>query len=415
MTPAARIALSLVAAVAGACAGLAPAMVAAQPGGFVPEIPLTASTGIGARSMGMGGSGIAAAVDLSALHLNPAALALVGRTEFDLTMLHRVVGVETEIADGGRESSDLAKLRLNLAGFAYPFRTYRGSLVMAGAISRPRVLDRDVRRSLADGREYEFERGGVLDWRAGLAVLVAPDLAVGGALAYLSGSSDRDFTQESGSALLRVRDDASLRGWTGALGVLATAGRRVRLGATLFLPEHYRFEGTQRVTERGAGTDTTTTVRFIDEVDLPFAFGAGVALTLDHVVLTVDARRTDWREIDFAGPLKLGDRDAYRATTSWHVGAEVYLPWAPMRVRAGYLHDPLPYLLLPDFGGDPSNTIFAEQTEERAAWSFGAGTLVGDNVSLDLSVVVGGFRRATAAYVEEVDATRVLITFGYRS
>jgi long-subunit fatty acid transport protein len=153
---------------------------------------------------------------------------------------------------------------------------------------------------------------------------------------------------------------------------------------------------------------------FKDEVDLPFSFGAGAALTLPGLILTGDFRRTDWREIDFAGLLRFRGEDAYRATTSWHLGAEWYLPWAPIRLRAGYQDDPLPYLMLPDFtGADP--LVFAEIDDDRSFWSIGAGFLVSDHLTVDLALMRGDFRRSTEIYVEEVEESRLLVSAGYRN
>jgi hypothetical protein len=245
-------------------AAAAAALPASAEDEFVPEIPLTARFGIGARSLGMGGTGVAAADDLSALHLNPAALALVRRTEVSLTMAQRAVEVDATV-DGRTRASELSKLRLNALGVVHPFKTYRGSLVFAAAVSEPRVLDRDVRRTLAgdDRRETETERGGPLDWRGGLAVMVAPELVLGGSFAVLTGKDERIFTQVAADTSLTVRDESSILGWTGSFGALATIGNRVRLGATLFFPEHHDFEGTEIVTERSLcrishGSSTTS-------------------------------------------------------------------------------------------------------------------------------------------------------------
>lgn len=393
---------------------LASAPVASAQDEFVPEIPLTDRFAVGARSPGMGGTGIAAADDLAALHLNPAALALVRRTEVSFTMARRGLDVDATV-DGRTQSSGLTKLRFNAFGFAYPFKTYRGSLVIAAAVSRPKVLDKDVRRILPgpDASEFEFERGGPIDWRAGLAVMVTPNVTLGGSFALLTGDEERTFSRSVGEETITVRDEASILGWTGSLGILAASGDLLRFGAVLHLPERYDFEGTQTVTETNGGDETTETIPFIDEVDLPFSFGAGAALTLAGLIITADLRTTDWREIDFAGLLRVGGRDAYRSVTTWHLGAEWYLPWAPIRVRAGYQIDRIPYLLLPDFTGQAS-VVFAEIDPDRAFWSAGAGFLISDHLTADLGFMRGDFRRATEIYAEEVTETRLLVSLGYR-
>lgn len=382
---------------------------------FVPEIPLTDRFGVGARSLGMGGTGIAAADDLTALHLNPAALALVRRTEASFTMARRGLDVDATV-DGRTEMSSLTKLRFNCFGFAYPFKTYRGSLVIAGAISRPKVFDKDVRRILPgpDASEFEFERGGPIDWRAGLAVMVTPDVILGGSFALLTGDDERTVSQSVGDRTITERDEATILGWTGSLGILAASGDLLRLGAVLHLPERYDFEGTQYVTERSGGEETTDSIRFEDEINLPFSFGVGAALTFPGLIITADLRNTDWREIDYAGLLRVGGRDAYRGVTTWHLGVEWYLPWAPIRVRGGYQVDALPYLLLPDFTGQAS-VVFAEIDPDRAFWSAGAGFLLSDHLTADLGYMRGDFRRSTEVYVEEVTENRLLVSLGYRN
>jgi len=383
--------------------------------GAVPEIPLTAHFGVGARSLGMGGTGVAVADDFSALHFNAAGLGLIRQTELSLSMARRGIETDARQTGAGFASSDLGNLRLNALGFVVPLRTYRGSLVFAGGIYRSRLIDREVQRPLPGGREWEIERGGPLNWTAGMAVMVAPSLILGGRLGLISGSDDRELTQETTGGRTSIVDDTKLTGWTGSLGMLFSASPRVRIGATLDLPEHYTIDGTQTFVQRiGTDPETSERVSFEDDLTLPYAFGLGVAVNLPHVLLTADTHYSDWREIDFAGPLLRDEREAYRETATLHLGVEGYLPNAPIRLRAGYQREPLPYRRLPDFGGDASQTIAAHFDEEADYVSLGAGFLVAQVLNLDVAYVRGGYVRATDDYREEITENRVVVTASYR-
>jgi hypothetical protein len=117
----------------------------AQVGVILPELPFTTKVGIGARAAGMGFAYGAVSEDGSSLFYNPAGLAQIRRIEVSGGLLHdsqsREVSFNTA-SDGfpgtgnSTQKADSRTTQISHLSVAYPFPTYRGSLVLGLAYQR---------------------------------------------------------------------------------------------------------------------------------------------------------------------------------------------------------------------------------------------------------------------------------------
>jgi long-subunit fatty acid transport protein len=415
---------------------------------ILPEVPFTAKHGHGARAAGLGFAYGAVAEDGSAIWYNPAGLAQVRRIEFGAGFLHdkqeRETGFDT--ATNGfpgtgfaTATTDISQTALSHLTFAYPFPTYRGSLVLGLAYQRLAPLRTDYFREgdlvAVDGgspglREFEsyYEEGAVDFYTAGLAGDLSPKISLGGTFSILSGSTFQEFevgrlrTLPNGATDVNGSDevflstdtrDADISGWTWSFGTLARLSERARLGITVNGQERYEFEGIVDTYLEDQEKFDEARFGFVDEITLPVSFLLSGAYTPRNFLLTADIRLTDWTQIDFEGPVRNEDRQfAYRSTADISVGAEYQLPSHPTRFRVGFSSQPVPYDIVPadvDFtfvpdDGNPNTTddtsFFVRDYREarfesgRRFLTVGAGTLIEEALNLDVAFVHGRFERS---------------------
>lgn len=403
----------------------------------IPEIPLTFRTPVAARYAGMGGASIAFADDHAALLSNPATLGLVRSIEFSAGF-DRQSGEMDVRYFGDERTIDFGKTRLSHLGFAYPFPTYRGSLVVGFSYGRVGGLDSGyLRRGVSDriaDREMILEDGGLGSYSAGAALEVSPNLTLGVTGTILGGNSHREVTTqyddpsyyESTSWIT----DADFHGITGSVGALLNMGSGLRMGIVLHLPEG--IDADISIDDQFASSDTTYSDAYssTDRIDLPFRFGAGLAYARPNLILAADAVYADWTQIDYGGPLRTAEGfEAYRETLALRLGGEVLLSTqVPLRLRAGYAYEPLPYqVLLTETGIGPFHpTPIREARYESAAFqsdrqylTVGAGVLLADSFTLDAAYMHGGFKRSgtessTQTYQEEQKDRRVFVSLTMR-
>ncbi|MFH0777115.1 MAG: hypothetical protein V2A71_00655 [Candidatus Eisenbacteria bacterium] len=424
---------SLLPAVAIAMFVISPPASVAQ---SLPEIPIIYDFGIGARAMGMGQAHVAVCEDASAMFHNPAGLAQVRRIELSAGFTH--LSEDLDVTEFGRTvTSTLGSTQLSSLGLAYPFPTYRGSLVMGFAYNRTRNMDSDYMRygfnpyyELPEGtaagweKEQIFERGGISNYTVAFGLDVSPEVAVGASFSYLNGKSERTFGrtavwQIDASSIpeeyLKV-DDADISGWTASLGTIAKLGNVARLGLTVKLPEHITLDGAEFIDEYDPDIDEYLHEEFLfeDEIILPLSFTAGAsAAPVPGLIFAVDARYTDWKQIDYAGPIRVDNFYAYGATTSLRFGTEFMFPFAPLRIRGGFFTEPLAFKLLPDISNSGEIKI-AQIDEDGKFYTLGAGLLLAESFTIDLAWVHGGFERSIPNYSEKKTIDKIFVTAGYR-
>jgi long-subunit fatty acid transport protein len=437
---------------------------------ILPELPFTTKHGVSARAAGLGYAYGAVAEDGSALWFNPAGLAQVRKMELSGGLVHdsqdRTTGFDTQtngfegtgFASRSTELSDTAPTQLT---FAYPFPTYRGSLVLGVGYQRLVPLATDyLRRGEIVAREGQtpglreiesyLEDGSIDFWTVGLGGDLSPRISVGGTLSYLAGSTHQEFeigrvrTLPNGTTDVNASEevflssdtrDADLSGWTFSVGVLGRVSDSARLGLTVNGPEQYEFDGAAITRLEDQEKIDRTDFLFTDEVTLPVSLLASAALTPSNFLITGDLRWTDWTQVDFEGPIRNEDRQyAYRSTVDVSMGAEYQFSGVPARVRAGFSIQPVPYDLVPtdvDFTFVPDDgnnnttddvSYFTRNYEEarfdsgRKFFSVGAGTLIEDALALDVAYVHGMFERSSpdGRWTEEWTSNRIYGTATFR-
>jgi long-subunit fatty acid transport protein len=161
--------------------------------------------------------------------------------------------------------------------------------------------------------------------------------------------------------------------------------------------------------------------------------GGGIAVTPRNLLLAMDVKVTDWTQIEFEGPIRSQDREnAYRSTVDFNVGLEYQLSFHPVRVRAGFSSQPLPYKLEPDeidftFVPDDGNSSTSDDRSfftrsypeadvrtDRTFLTLGFGTLVDNSVSLDVAYIHGQFDRSGSAISEKWTTNRIFGTVSFR-
>lgn len=392
----------------------------AQEDVWVPELPLTRNTGVSARALGMGGAYLAVSDDGAALRHNPAGLARIGRIEFAGSFIDRAVDMETT-DHGSTTLADQAKARIAGLSFVYPFPTYRGSMVIGLGYHVPHILDRTYLRSgvTPQGlREEElFEEGTVGEWSFGYAVDMSPTVSVGLRATRIYGTRFQDWVFSNDVLSVHEVSDLTVSGFTASVGALARVAPGTQLGLVLDLPRWLHNE---------AEFDDGTVAE--EDMTLPFSVGAGLATNLKKLLLTADVRMTDWTQIDYEGPLRYTDQNgnrqqAYRRTWDLHVGAEYLLDLSadlPLRLRAGFALEPVPYkVVFEDIeigAGDRAVPVYSKGTfdPDRRYFTFGAGTLLAQSMTLDIAYATGTFTREGDTLTEQEDERRVLVTAGFR-
>ncbi|MFH1679637.1 MAG: hypothetical protein ABIH26_03225 [Candidatus Eisenbacteria bacterium] len=418
------------------------------------EIPVPELTGTHARALGMGGAHIAVAEDASALTWNPAGLVNIRRIEISATLARGNREVETvwheSRADWGAFDNQLGGLH-----FLYPIPTYRGSLVIGVGIDRMKDYTLRYKRSGTDPdvaflgggpgllTDTHLRDGKLSGYTGAVAWDASPRLSLGGSVTYLRGSiyDEQIFLTEDTNGLdqtyVSIEDyyllDADLSGLTAMIGFLYKASPRVRFGGVLGAPRHLSFDRYEQYRTRDRlenGTEEITYEEipvYDDEtITFPYWLGFGVSVAGPGVIVAADVRHTDWREIDDeVGSEQVFVRPYYREGTSFAIGAEGLLPWAPFRVRAGYRYDPVPFRLTycPSSeclsgGRDPREVEIAIDREKQV-YAFGAGFLYGGVLAIDLTYEMGRFERVSrnlslAPYSEERTSDDFVLSLGYR-
>jgi len=389
--------------------------------------------------MGMGQAHVAASEDVTATFYNPAALAQIRRIEVSTGFSHLIDNLDTVMFDQ-KSTSSLGSTKLSSIGLAYPFPTYRGSLVLAIAYNRTRNTDSDYLRAsevpgyflgppygIVSGSEKEsiFERGGISAWTAGLGTEISQEVSVGAAFSFLSGKSERQYefsaqwNVEPPNTLYQhylKSDDATITGWTASFGTLVKLGNVGRLGLTVRLPEYLTLDGQQTIDQYDQSINdyVTDEFSFEDKITLPITFMVGGSAALvPGLVLAADAKYTDWKQIDYAGPIRIDNLYAYRATTSLRFGAEYMFPFAPFRVRGGFFTEPVAFRLLPDITNSGS-PMLASMDSDGKFYTAGAGYLFEETFDLDVAWVHGGYERSIPDYSEKKTTDKIFVTASYR-
>lgn len=418
---------------------LTPSSLAAYDGFLAPfaEIPLTKPLLTGARGVGMGGAYLAVGDDASTVSWNPAALTRVKRIELSGGITKLSFDRDGE-AFGEPFGTSISRTNLSSLRFAYPFPTFRGSLVFGLCGDRVQDFNEDFLAAYEDSIRWEetegeflkdvwgqtedyITEGGIYAWTVGAAVEASSSVSLGAAVSYWTGEYGRHFrwdaddvysVSESYEGHTRLENtQADVSGLSGTLGALVYLSRAVTLGIVVDTPVTLSFEGISDTTwiwEGPVSARLDTTVSFVDKLTLPFSFSAGLAwMPTDLIMAAADIRYTDWSEMNYEGSVYLGDpagRElAFRATTDYRLGLEVTVPQWPLRLRAGYMSRPISYKGL-------------AIDKDRSYVTLGAGILIDTVLAIDVAWMKAASERSASAYdyAEGLDESAFMLEASYR-
>ena len=409
------------------------------------ELPLTNPLATGARAAGMGFVSMAIADDGTAITSNPAALTRLNRVELSGGFRRSALAIDGEMA-GSSFSTDLSGTDFSSLRFAYPFPTFRGSLVFG--VSAERIYDFAGDRLAAYEDEIEWDEhphdgldepdtsgvwwseedyvsdGGVTALSVACAVDISPSISLGATFSYLTGDysrswgydlyDDYDVSDRYIDVHKMEQYDADISGMRVTLGGLFYVAEGLSVGVAIDTPATLTFDGTEWGYIKKVATVPESTeiydgsVLFSESVTLPFAFRGGVAYApLDFIMVGVDLSYSDWSEIDYEGRITEIDQGTRRALNDeklgYGVGLEVTVPSWPLRLRGGYASRPISYNGL-------------EVTSDRCYYTLGAGILIDTVLAVDVAWMKGSYERADDeyAYLESVDDSGFIVEATYR-
>jgi len=409
------------------------------------EIPLTNQLPAGARAAGMGFVSMAIADDATCITTNPAALARLNRVELSGGFRRSSFGIEGGMA-GSDFATELSGTDFTSVRFAYPFPTFRGSLVFG--LGAERLYDFDADRLAAYQDEISWQEnpgepdetgvwsseedyvaeGGITSLSAACAVDVSPAISLGAAVSYLTGDynstfmwdvyDDLDVSERYTDVHIIEQYDSNVSGIRATLGGLFYVSEQLSVGVAIDTPTSLTFDGTEVSYIRQVTTnpDSTTAYEvrtlFTDEVTLPFSFRGGCAYSpVDFVVVGADVSFTEWSDMEYAGRLTetesgtdgLSRRSLYEGTFGFGIGAEVTVPSWPLRVRGGYVSRPHAFKGL-------------EVDTDRSYLTLGAGVLIDTVLAVDIAWLHGTYERSDEdfAYSETVDDDALIVEATYR-
>lgn len=389
--------------------------------------------GIGARGLGMGGAQIAAGMDGTALVYNPALLARIRRIEILTGMSHdRLSNDENSYPtwstpDKAFDGKSKSFTRLNALDVSIPVPTYRGSAVVGFGVNRVMSFDHVFQfgHDWSDGfdtwgteRGSELETGGLYLYSAGGAIDFSPRLSVGGALNLYHGRDNYTwvyFREQTFTSSEKYSQYIESR-YTGVsvrVGMSANLNHNLQVGVTVESPISFAIDG--EFSEDG----WLYPDEFEYELRHPFSFGAGAALSINRLQLALDLHYTDWRQMEYTEYANMAIANQlfdlyYRETVKLNIGAEYMLPRMGVKLRAGYMYDPIPYA---DF----------LVKNDRDFVTFGVGFLIDRMMTLDIAFITGSYEYtlpdasigpirglSADAMFEKYSVNRIYVTTAFR-
>lgn len=401
-----------------------------------PEITVGNDFGVGARAMGMGGAFIGVADDSTALYWNPAGLSQIKRMEFFGALSHERLGADTEYF-GNSDSTFASNVRPNSFGIVFPVPVYRGGLAFALGVNRVQSFDSRVRfngfNSSTEMEDPDFYQlsiddsrkgsGGIYSWDFGAAVDVGPSVSLGATLSLLSGSDEyervlsamdtKDIDLMAEHTRIYIID-SDYSGVEAKLGLLARPIRQIRLGLTIDVPlvfsvDEFWSEDIGYFYDDGTEESEPDAGDWPYEISRPFRFGAGIAACpVPGAILAAGVLYTDWTQTEYDDPPS-DDIDPeefindYRDTLQLRIGGEYTIPGTGLRIRAGYIYDPLPY-----------KPKWVNIDTDRQFITAGLGMVLDEVFSLDLTYARGFWGESTDNLKEDWDANRIFLSAGCR-
>jgi len=324
-------------------------------------------SGIGARSLGMGGTSIASAADSSSIFVNPSCLGGLERKEFSLALGIAPFVEKVATEDELTYFNSHCYFQLNSAAIAFPLR---GKLVLALGLASLYDNHYEHEKSIFDtgspgkktGSASIDGEGTIYAYSLGGACKLTPYLYLGGAITLLNGEKSlKNKCTIYASPPTAITELKSM-----------ISGFNFTLGGMLCFTEEFRagfiVKTRGKVGDRWKVEYSTSTEEGKTELKFPLSYGLGVAYTfVDGISSTIAAEFifNEWSGFESREEL---NNSISRNTFEFRVGAEHYLSDV-LSLRYGFYFQP----------------FYGSKQFQMVSFTGGLGYKFNDTISIDFA------------------------------
>lgn len=290
-------------------------------------------SGIGARSLGMGGTSIACAIDSSSLFVNPSCLGILEKKELSLALGIAPVVEKVVTEDELTYFNSQCYFHLNSAVVAFPVkRKLMLALGLAPLYDNHYQHEKSIFDSGSPGEKIGSAgingKGNLYAYSLGGSWKPMPYLYVGGTINFLNGKSSLKSSStiyaSPPSAITELKSKIS--------------GCNFTLGGVLYFTDEFRagfvVKTGGKINDRWKAGYPTFIEEGKTELKFPLSYGLGVAYTfIDEICSTIAA------EIIFSEWSGFKSGTDYQDTFEFRIGAEHYLRDA-LCLRYGFYFQP---------------------------------------------------------------------------
>jgi len=373
---------------------------------------LTNTTGMGIRSLAMGGAVIANVKDYSAVYWNPAGLTFAKSSEFYASFSNQEVNNNAIFFNNltpGRQSFT----KFNSLGFMFSVPVHQGGLTFAVGYNRVADFNNILNFSGFNSNEGDevyqsedvTEEGGLNNLSFSGAFEAAKGFSLGATLTFIHGKHIfNSFLYEVDELNLYTFDtynenrfiESRIRSFNAKVGMQYNVNRHLSIGGVMSFPKTFTIEDefektTVTIYDSDINADPDSEYDegyFKYKVKLPFTFGLGASYNLSGLILSGDIEYHDFSQIRYQtdtpiegltrGQANMDIRKNVEPITTKRLGLE--FPFSrSLRLWGGYIESPNPL----SFSG-------AENT--RKYYIFGAGLKTSKNIELSFAYMRGTWK-----------------------
>jgi long-subunit fatty acid transport protein len=390
-----------------------------------------------ARPAALAGAYTAAGMDVHSLVYNPAGLSHLRRIETAMGFQYEKTRVENTFY-GSPSDVDQTSTNLDYLSIAYPFPTYRGSLVGALGIYREysSYLDLINRGSNTDtftNDDYMLQQSGsIFSYNIGCALDLSPTLSIGATFFILDGTVNAltQWSYENQGPLgpddVRrhfLLDDLEVDtdGYGGRIGLQYFPHNKFRFGAAMSTPVWINLSGgalSEETIYLANDLGSFESSNFVVDLDLrlPYRIDAGICYTPGDFLFAFDIGYADWSQSSI-NKVRLRDanlKPVQREIVDIRIGVEYSIPSAPVWTRAGYAYVPYSLSYLQADRIDGTKLTKASIDKEKQIYSFGIGGLIGRVLTLDAAYQYISGERSISSLEDARIQHRMLLSASYR-
>ncbi|NVM04503.1 MAG: hypothetical protein HWN67_19425 [Candidatus Helarchaeota archaeon] len=373
---------------------------------------LTGTSGVGTRSLGMGGAVIADVKDYSAMYWNPAGLTFAKSPQVYGSFSNFAVSNDAIFMNNltsGRQSFT----KFNSIGFMYPVPVYRGGLTVAAGYNRVEdfnsILSFSGFNSNPEDSVYQSEdvseEGSLNNLSFSGAFEAAKGLSLGATLTYIHGKHlFSTFFGEDDYLNIYTFDiynesrfiESRIKGFDLKVGMQYIVNRYFNIGAVISFPKIFFIEDEfEKSTETIYDYDIDgepdyyyDTGIFKYRISVPFAFGLGASFNYSGFVISGDIEYQDLSQVRYLtdtplegltkGQANMEIRRTVEPVLKKRVGIEFPVLENSVKLRAGYFENPNPLK-------------FSVSENTKRYYTAGIGISASKSIELNFAYMRGGW------------------------